>query len=140
MPYTGTQLTLFTLPPRPDYRDWEIDGGDDPDWGPRNDSGATPKNDSGATGPPLAPESTSEPSIDAPESNGYLETYRPGGSARSDRLYYRYCYRDGNRITHIHIPGGNVNNPIAQKRADRVREMIRAGKPPEEILGAIADF
>lgn len=62
-----------------------------------------------------------------------VNTYKPAGTARGDLKYFRYSFRDGNRIKHLHIPGGNTSRPKAQSNASAVRRAIVAGKPPQHI-------
>lgn len=52
--------------------------------------------------------------------------------------YYRYRAGVGHVITHDrHIPGGNIQNPIAQARAMEVNRWIARGEPPDRILALI---
>jgi hypothetical protein len=61
-----------------------------------------------------------------------ISTYRPRGTARSGE-YFRFSYRDGSRMRHIHIRGGNTNSPIAQAKVQEVRSLLASGIPPAEI-------
>jgi hypothetical protein len=47
--------------------------------------------------------------------------------------YYRYCYFQNNRITHVHIPGGNSSNAIAISRRKMIERAIALGKTPLQI-------
>jgi hypothetical protein len=69
-----------------------------------------------------------------------VNIYKPKGKAKGDRSYYRYSYRDGRRVKHIHIPGGNTNCDIAQQRAKKVREAIAAGAKSPEVISLITSF
>ncbi|MEY3400724.1 MAG: hypothetical protein RLZZ86_327 [Cyanobacteriota bacterium] len=69
-----------------------------------------------------------------------LSTYKPKGKARGSYFYYRYSYRDGQRIKHIHIPGGNTNSEVVQERVKKLREEIARGMNPLEIKSLIASF
>jgi hypothetical protein len=69
-----------------------------------------------------------------------LSTYKPKGKARGSYFYYRYSYRDGQRIKHIHIPGGNTNSKVVQERVKKLREEIARGMNPLEIKSLIASF
>jgi hypothetical protein len=61
-----------------------------------------------------------------------ISTYRPRGTARSGE-YFRFSYRDGFRMRHIHIGGGNTDSPIAQAKVQEVRSLLASGVPPAEI-------
>jgi hypothetical protein len=61
-----------------------------------------------------------------------ISTYQPRGTARSGE-YFRFSYRDGSRMRHIHIRGGNTDSPIAQAKVQEVRSLLAAGMPPAEI-------
>ena len=129
-------LTPYTVEPAGEYIP-------DPSWD-RNDSGA---NDSGASeelaaGEQSAPESNCPDTESAPESNspdkklksGWLSTYLPTGTARGRKDYFRYSWRAGKRVHHVHVPGGNTGNPTAQRRAQKIREAIALGLTPSQIL------
>jgi hypothetical protein len=47
-----------------------------------------------------------------------ISTYHPRGTARSGE-YFRFSYRDGSRMRHIHIRGGNTDSPIAQAKVPK---------------------
>jgi hypothetical protein len=55
-----------------------------------------------------------------------ISTYRPRGTARSGE-YFRFSYRDGSRMRHIHIRGSNTDSPIAQAKVQEVRSLLAAG-------------
>jgi hypothetical protein len=61
-----------------------------------------------------------------------ISTYEPRGTARSGQ-YFRLSYRDGARVRHIHIRGGNTDSPIAQAKVQEVRSLLASGVPPAEI-------
>jgi len=65
-----------------------------------------------------------------------ISTYRPRGTARSGE-YFRFSYRDGSRMRHIHIRGGNTDSPIAQAKVQEVRSLLAAGIPPHEIAAIL---
>jgi hypothetical protein len=65
-----------------------------------------------------------------------ISTYRPRGTARSGE-YFRFSYRDGSRMRHIHIRGGNTDSPIAQAKAREVRSLLAAGIAPAEIAAML---
>jgi hypothetical protein len=61
-----------------------------------------------------------------------ISTYRPRGTARSGE-YFRFSYRDGSRMRHIHIRGGDTDSPIAQAKVQELRSLLASGVPPAEI-------
>jgi hypothetical protein len=65
-----------------------------------------------------------------------ISTYRPRGTARSGE-YFRFSYRDGSRMRHIHIRGGNTDSPIAQAKVAEVRSLLAAGISPAEIAAML---
>jgi hypothetical protein len=65
-----------------------------------------------------------------------ISIYEPRGTARSGK-YFRFSYRDGSRMRHIHIRGGNTDSPIAQAKVQEVRSLLAAGIPPAEIAAML---
>jgi hypothetical protein len=65
-----------------------------------------------------------------------VSTYRPRGTARGGE-YYRLSYKDGSRVRHVHIRGGNVASPIAQAKVAEVRSLLAAGISPAEIAAML---
>jgi hypothetical protein len=65
-----------------------------------------------------------------------ISTYHPRGTARSGE-YFRFSYRDGSRMKHIHIRGGNTDSPIAQAKVAEVRSLLAAGMAPAEIAAML---
>ena len=65
-----------------------------------------------------------------------ISTYRPRGTARSGE-YFRFSYRDGSRMRHIHIRGGDTDSPIAQAKVQELRSLLAAGISPAEIATMI---
>ena len=65
-----------------------------------------------------------------------ISTYRPRGTARSGE-YFRFSYRDGSRMRHVHIPGGNTDSEIAQARLKEVRSALLAGMSPVQVVAVI---
>ncbi|TAE44174.1 MAG: hypothetical protein EAZ90_07190 [Oscillatoriales cyanobacterium] len=51
--------------------------------------------------------------------------------------YFRFSYRDGSRMRHIHIRGGNTDSPIAQARVEKVRSLLAAGISAVEVVGML---
>lgn len=90
-----------------------------------------PQNDSVTPVEPAVTESNS------PADGEYLavnavSTYRPRGTARSGE-YYRLSYKQGSRVRHVHIRGGNTDSPIAQAKVREVRSLLAAGISPAKI-------
>jgi hypothetical protein len=52
-----------------------------------------------------------------------ISIYRPRGTARSGE-YFRFSYREGSKMRHLHIRGGNTDSPIAQGRVEEVRSAL----------------
>jgi len=61
-----------------------------------------------------------------------VSTYRPRGTARGGE-YYRLSYREGARVRHLHIRGGNTDSPIAQAKVAEVRSLLVSGLSPQEV-------
>jgi hypothetical protein len=70
-----------------------------------------------------------------------VSTYRPRGTARSMENcpleYFRFSYRDGSKVRHVHIRGGNTDSPIAQAKVAEVRSLLAAGIPPAQIAATL---
>jgi hypothetical protein len=65
-----------------------------------------------------------------------VSTYRPRGTARGGE-YYRLSYKEGSRVRHVHIRGGNTDSPIAQAKVAEVRSLLAAGVSPAEIANLL---
>jgi hypothetical protein len=77
--------------------------------------------DTESTAPPADTESIPDPVC--PDSvSGPVATYRPKGTARGGE-YFRFSYRAGGKMKHLHIPGGNTGSVLAQSRAAEVMEL-----------------
>lgn len=61
-----------------------------------------------------------------------ISTYRPKGTARGGE-YFRFSYRSGKKMKHIHIRGGNTDSPLSQAKVREVRSLLAAGVPASEI-------
>jgi hypothetical protein len=80
----------------------------------------------------------SNPPVDSvTKSASAISTYRPRGTARSGE-YFRFSYRDGGKVRHIHIKGGNTDSPISQAKVEEVRSLLAAGAPPVQIAFALS--
>jgi hypothetical protein len=67
-----------------------------------------------------------------------VNRYKAGN--RNNYFYYRLSYRQGKKIKHVHIPGGNTKAELVQYRANKLQTMIDRGADLAELLAAIADF
>jgi len=66
-----------------------------------------------------------------------VNQYSPKGTARGGFAYFRFSYKEGSRVLHVHIKGGNVRSSLAQARAALVRDAAREGKSNSEIVRTI---
>ena len=66
-----------------------------------------------------------------------INIYRAGGSQNK---YYRYSYYHNGKIKHLHIKGGNISNPLVQKRVSELKNAIAHGKTHSEILKKIKSW
>ena len=79
--------------------------------------------------------------IESPSSsNGAVTIYYSGGTSRGKQKYFRYSWREGSRMKHCHIPGGNIDSISAKKRAALVQCEIEADRSPVEIVAFIKSF
>lgn len=62
-----------------------------------------------------------------------INLYYPRGTSNTVNQYFRFSYRDGKRMRHLHIPGGNTRNPEASERAKRVRAFVNQGATPSQV-------
>jgi len=79
------------------------------------------------------------PSVEFDSVSGPVATYRPKGTARGGE-YFRFSYRAGGKMKHLHIPGGNTGSVLAQSRAAEVMELAAAGVPSLEICDRIKSW
>lgn len=84
------------------------------------------------------PEQTLEPLPEQRKAQWVEQYYVTRGTNK--HWYYRYCYYQNSKITHIHIPGGNIKSNRAQERKRGVEEAIASGKSPSEIEKLIKSF
>ncbi len=90
--------------------------------------------------PPIALDTESIPDPVCHDSvSGPVATYRPKGTARGGE-YFRFSYRAGGKMKHLHIPGGNTGSVLAQSRAAEVMELAAAGVPSLEICDRIKSW
>lgn len=69
-----------------------------------------------------------------------IHLYYPKGSAGGFNQYFRFSYRDGKRMRHLHIPGGNTRSPEAIERAKRVMAFIDQGATPSQVRSLIESW
>lgn len=69
-----------------------------------------------------------------------VSEYQPGGTASKGNKYYRFSYRKGKRIKHIHIKGGNTCNPVAIKRKELIEAWIKNDIALEKIIKWIKEW
>lgn len=69
-----------------------------------------------------------------------VHLYYPKGTANGFNQYFRFSYRDGKRMRHLHIPGGNTRNPEAIERAKRVMAFINQGATPSQVRSLIESW
>ncbi|GAX46210.1 hypothetical protein NIES4075_72310 [Tolypothrix sp. NIES-4075] len=69
-----------------------------------------------------------------------INIYKAKGTARGDRKYFRYSYKEGGKTKHLHIGGGNINCEAAQSRMQLVRDAIALGQSPNQIKQLIQQF
>jgi hypothetical protein len=86
-------------------------------------------------------ESKVPPGEDDSVTTSAISTYRPRGTARGianvPLEYFRFSYRQGSKVRHVHIRGGNTNSPIAQAKVAEVRSLLAAGIAPSEIAAML---
>jgi hypothetical protein len=87
---------------------------------------------------PADTESTPEP-VGIDSVSGPVATYRPKGTARGGE-YFRFSYRAGSKMKHLHIPGENTGSVLAQSHATEVMELVAAGVPLLEICDRIKSW
>ena len=66
--------------------------------------------------------------------NHWVEVYRPNGRKTQ---YFRYVWMTGQKMHHIHIPGGHVRLPKAQSNLAVVKDAIAQSRSPAQILELI---
>ena len=94
--------------------------------------------DTESIAPPADTESTPEP-VEFDSVSGPVATYRPKGTARGGE-YFRFSYRAGGKMKHLHIPGGNTGSVLAQSRAAEVMELAAAGTPLQDLIDRIKSW
>ncbi len=63
-----------------------------------------------------------------------VNRYSPG---KRKKEYFRLSVREGKKVKHFHIRGGNVNSKLAQYRAQKLQQMIDRGVELGEIIAAV---
>ena len=80
------------------------------------------------------PDTESNPPVDSV--SRAISRYRPKGTARGGE-YFRFSYRSGKKMKHVHIRGGNTDSALANARCEEIREALAAGMSPAEIVKMI---
>jgi hypothetical protein len=62
-----------------------------------------------------------------------INIYKAKGTARGDRKYFRYSYKEAGKVKHLHIGGGNIHSVVAQYWMQLVRDALARGQSPNEI-------
>ncbi|MBW4480487.1 MAG: hypothetical protein KME54_27535, partial [Tolypothrix brevis GSE-NOS-MK-07-07A] len=62
-----------------------------------------------------------------------INIYKAKGTARGDRKYFRYSYKEAGKVKHLHIGGGNIHSVVARSRMQLVRDAILKGQSPNQI-------
>ena len=65
-----------------------------------------------------------------------ISTYKPKGTARGGE-YFRFSYRDGGKVRHIHIRGGNTDSLLAIAKVEEVRSLLAIGIPAVQVAAMI---
>jgi hypothetical protein len=94
--------------------------------------------DSVSIAPPVDTESIAQP-VEFDFVSKCVATYRPKGTARGGE-YFRYSYRAGGKMKHLHISGRNTGSVLAQSRVAEVMELAAAGVPSLEICDRIKSW
>ena len=63
-----------------------------------------------------------------------INIYKAKGTARGDRKYFRYSYKEIGKVKHVHIGGGNIHSVVAQSRMQVVKDALAAS------VGEIKEF
>ena len=71
-----------------------------------------------------------------PEHIHWVESYWVKRSG-TKHYYYRYCWAIGRKKYRCHIPGGNVNSPLAIYRKLDIEDLITIGESPDKIVEII---
>jgi len=93
----------------------------------------TSKNDSLTREDNLVTESLVSDVTSGNDSLTAINIYKAKGTARGDRKYFRYSYKEAGKVKHLHIGGGNIHSVIAQSRMQLVKDALVRGQSPNEI-------
>lgn len=66
-----------------------------------------------------------------------INKYSPG---KRKTEYFRLSYRNGSKIKHVHIRGGNVSSALARNRVKQLTNMINRGASIQELIRLIANY
>jgi len=62
-----------------------------------------------------------------------INIYKAKGTARGDRKYFRYSYKEAGKVKHLHIGGGNIHSVVARSRMQLVRDALARGQSSNQI-------
>ncbi|WP_019487444.1 hypothetical protein [Kamptonema formosum] len=138
------QLSLFdTCQYERSHSHYDIEDGyeEDDTWPPKLVSESTWPPVSESIPPPNPiDDSLTNDSLTTPQPCGAVNKYHAGGSARGGGEYWRFSYRVGKRVKHVHIPGGCATSTLASNRADEVRDAIASGSSAAQVLELIRSW
>ena len=86
----------------------------------------------------VTPEPVTESNLSNDSVTRSISRYQPGGTARGGQ-YFRFSYRSGKKVRHVHIPGGNTDSVIAIARCEEIREAIALGVSSDVIAQCLRD-
>ena len=69
-----------------------------------------------------------------------INIYEAKGTARGNRKYFRYSYKEVGKVKHLHIGGGNIHSLVAQSRMELVKDALAQGQSPNQIKRLIQGF
>ena len=79
---------------------------------------------------------TESSTLESADYHSAVSVYKPRGTARG-KEYFRLSYKDGGKVRHVHICGGNTDSPIAQAKVQEVRSLLAAGESPAQIAAML---
>ena len=105
-----------------------------------SDDSVTPEpvTESNLSNDSVTPEPVTESNLSNDSVTRSISRYQPGGTARGGQ-YFRFSYRSGKKVRHVHIPGGNTDSVIAIARCEEIREAIALGVSSDVIAQCLRD-
>jgi hypothetical protein len=76
-------------------------------------------------------------SVSSSDAVGSLNRYKCKGS---ENYYWRFSYRTGDRLKHIHIKGGNERSPLVKARIGTLQAHIDGGRDNQAIIKLIKSW